>query len=197
MPLGNWKISAIAASFLVTLLLLLAGEQVFYRWEVQQPLLTSLRALSGVEGVSMARSGEEVLLQVKLGKAVDLPATYQGLAALSRRFLKDERFSLQLQDTRTPSLRETLRLMQYGIQEGIATGRFREMASALEGLASQRHMDYYRLDVDAENVYLALGKDGHYLYAVFPRQHDSPSSPLPSGGIEEAAERGQEGVEER
>ncbi|MDI3280379.1 MAG: hypothetical protein QJR13_03315 [Bacillota bacterium] len=197
MPLGNWKVSAVAASFLVALLLLLAGEQVFYRWEVQRPLLASLRALPGIEGAALARSGEEVLLRVRLGKAIDLPATYQALTAASRRFLKDERFALQLQDTRTPYLQETLRLMQYGIQEGIATGRFREMASTLEGLALQRRLEHYRLDVDAENVYLALGKEGHYLYAVFPRRQGSLSSSPSSGGTEREAEVGQVEAEGR
>jgi len=110
-----------------------------------------------------------LLVEVLPGPGVDLPALYTSLWSELRATLGNRPFELRVQDRRDETLREALRVMRLYIEEALVNGRFAWADRMVKEVAAAHGLEWARMAVDAEHVYVELRHGTAYLYEVIPR----------------------------
>jgi hypothetical protein len=114
-------------------------------------------------------SGDTLLVEVLPVPGADLPALYTALKFRLRATLGNRPFELRVEDRRDETLREAWRVMRLYIEEALLTGRFAWADSMMKEIAAHHGLDWARMGVDGEHVYVELRHGTAYLYEVIPR----------------------------
>ncbi|MDU4960227.1 MAG: hypothetical protein E6X17_06150 [Sporomusaceae bacterium] len=157
------------AALVATMLLLFAGQAIWYTFAVAKPLDTAFAELDGVQAVVRLEK-DPVVLQVTLARAANIQATYTGLEEQAKEILGKAPFELRIEDNRTPELTRLYQELQFPIQEAIATGRFGDLPGRIRQSCDAAAVTG-AVYVDARYVYLQLAKEGAELYSVIPRMN--------------------------
>lgn len=158
----------VAVAFVLSLGALLAAQRVLVERR-QQPALSQLERLPGVERAWIEGEGSVRGLWVRIAPTDDLPglvAALERLAASGRLGRVDE---LVLVDARTPALVAAHHTLGLTLQEGSASGAFTEMARRVQDEARRLGLRESRVWVDSRRVYALLRDDDGYLVDVIPR----------------------------
>lgn len=158
---------------------LFALAQVYRYSRVDQPLAHFLSQRRDVASFRLAEVGGEVELRVRLGRVDNLRETYLALDQGVRAILGNRPFRLVVEDERDQRLVEDYYRLHYLIQEGLATGRFTEMAAGVEARARELGLDEARVFVDVDRLFVQLRRGDRYLYEVIARR---PAAPGAAGG---------------
>jgi hypothetical protein len=179
MPLQQIRITTIIIAMLVTLGLLLGGQQLYERYLVRDGLERSVAAVAAADAIRVAKDEKPPAVYIRLSHVDDLQSVYQGLSEVIRNQLGPG-YRLVLQDDRTPQLQSLYEQCSFPIQQGIATGNFQAMKKGVEQLAAAAAVNC-SISVDSDNVYLELRdrNDTACLYQIIPRL--SREASLPSG----------------
>lgn len=164
------RLHIVILTFLSVLVAGVAGREVLYRQQVQKPLDDRFAEIAGVESIELTGRGTQRELIVTLKKEVELDQTYQQIVQSAQSVLGDDFVAIQLVDKRNTRLNDALHASHFAIEEGIATGRFTEMAERVTRILRGHGIDDFRLAVDETNVYLQMVDKENYLFRVFPRQ---------------------------
>lgn len=186
------RVSIIILVFFLALGAFLGGRYWFLEQRVRSPLQEQLAAIPGVEEAELVASsglwqGAPVDVRIKLARGVDLPQTYGLIQRELAAGLGPNLGDVELLDQRDPVLADALREMQFALEEGIATGAFRQMAREVEEVARRFQVDDLDLNIDRHFVYLSLQRGEAYLYHVVPRGGDGlpvqAAGPSPRGAL--------------
>lgn len=164
------RIGIIALVFVLASLLIFGGQQLRYRFDVFEPMQKAFTQVDGVEKVKFDRTGGHVDIVVTLGKVDNLEKTVSEIETLGKYYLKDSLGDISIVDSRDADLDEVYYEMHYAIEEGIATGHFRQMAKDLQDTAKKSGLERFRVYVGNDRVYVLMAKGGRYLYEVVPRK---------------------------
>ncbi|HHV78203.1 MAG TPA: hypothetical protein GXX40_01075 [Firmicutes bacterium] len=168
MKLDLRKIGIFVASFAVTTLLAIIVTMFVSKATVDNPLSAAYARLGFVHGFQLGKNGSKTRVIVEAGPVNDLRSAYLELFAKTASVIGDERFELVLKDTRDEQLSQAFNELSIYLQEGIATGKFSEMATAVQSATSASGIQS-KLTVDSQNVYVMLVRGDRYLYEVIPR----------------------------
>jgi hypothetical protein len=184
MRLNGLKLEAVLAAFLAVALTVFGGQWLSDRYQVERPLLQSARQVDGVRQAQVKEDGGRINLVVSLGPARDFKTTYQRLAELLDEAYGHRAGRVVVQDNRTAALTGALYELNFALQEGLATGRFRAMRAAVEKQARTLGLSRPYLWVEDGRIYLGLRDGPAVLYAVVERR------PAPEASPERGAARG-------
>lgn len=178
------RIGVIALVFVLASLLIFGGQQLRYRYDVFEPMQTAFTHIDGVKTVKFDKNSGHVDIVVTLGKVDNLEKTVSEIEGLGKYYLKDNLGNISIVDSRDAYLDEVYYRMHFSIEEGIATGHFRQMADDLQGVAKASRLERFRVYVGSDRVYVVMARGGRYLYEVVPRQAGPalPQAGQPSGG---------------
>ncbi len=169
---------------LMTALGALFGLQQLYKYsQIDQPLARFFQERKEVADVRVREVGNEVRIRLQLGDVANLRETYRALEDGARSVLGVRPFRLEITDNRDAGLIDDYYKLHYTIQEGLATGRFTEMARAVSEAAAGLGLDEARVLVDADRLYVQLRRGSHHLYELIPRgTPQAVPEVLPGGG---------------
>jgi hypothetical protein len=158
-------------ALLLTWLLLSGGQTLWKKYLFTTPLDQAIRAVKGVESVSLQDKNNQNLMRVNvtLNNVTNLPKTYQALQDSIQTILNKKKYKIILHDHRSPALEHFYYGIQYPIQEAIFTGRFTFMADSIQEQAKAAKVAA-QIYVDNQNVYVQLNKNKCAMYIVIPRQ---------------------------
>ncbi|HHW91618.1 MAG TPA: hypothetical protein GX735_02840 [Firmicutes bacterium] len=164
------RVGIIFIAALLSFVLFFAGQSLYRRYFVLDPLLREVGAIEGVEGVQVlpAEEGKIFAFQVAGGK--DLAKVYGEIDGKLRKRLGKEAYAIILKDYRNKDLEEVYHRVHYAVYEAIARGNFMYLAEKVEEEARTYGIKDYRVTVDSERVYLQFEQDGFYLYEVVSRE---------------------------
>lgn len=100
---------------------------------------------------------------------VDLPTLYASLREQIAAVLPNRAFTLQVEDRRDATLREAMRVMRLYLEEALANGRFSWADQQVREIAARQGLDWARVAVDTNYLYVELRRGPSYLYEVLPR----------------------------
>jgi hypothetical protein len=166
------QIGAFLASMIATFLLFWGAADVNHLAHVILPLRQSLRAVRGVESVSIRDVNGETELVVRLAPVPDLMATVEAIRA---RVSPDVGpYTLDLVYPSDARLEALVQTDTFVVEQGFATGQFVQMEKTL--VANGRAAGVTtRVQMDGNDVYLSLfDGHGHYRYAIFAKGGGSP-----------------------
>ncbi len=164
----NWRWPIVAVAFVLSLSALVAAQRVVVERR-QQPLLTQLEQMPGVERAWLESEGGRRGLWVRVGPTDDLPGLVTALERLALSGRVGSVDELVLVDARTPALVRAHHALSLVLQEGSASGAFTEMAARVEQQARELGLQASRVWVDSRRVYALLQGDGGHLVDVIPR----------------------------
>lgn len=183
MDIQGLRVRVIVVALVAGLVALFGLEQVYRYSQVDQPLARFFAGRPDVAGFEVREVGGEVVVQVRLGRVANLRETYLALQDGVRAILGARPFRLEIRDNRDDRLVDDYYKLHYTIQEGLATGRFTEMAAAVREKAATLGLDEARVFVDVDRLYVQLRRGDHYLYEVVPRAASPGGSGAVAGGV--------------
>lgn len=152
----------IIAFLAVILAMLLAGDFLYQRYYVQEPLKEKLMAVDGVDQVEI--SGDSV--KVALGQVEDLRQTYIELQAISSR----HGFPVEVTSATDPVLEAAWERAQFAVHEAASQGDFTVMAAKVEQEMVAAGIADYRLAVDNSAIFFQARHGSYNLYRIVPRR---------------------------
>jgi hypothetical protein len=167
MTIGR-RLAAGALALVATFGILAAGAAVARQATVTSPVARAMR-LSGVAGYGLAAPTGTPLVRLRLRNGVDLQAVCDRvLARLEPVFGTAPQ--LAVAGPGQARLQPLLEAVSVPVEQGIATGRFVAMSSAVERMARAQGLGA-RVEVDARAVYVTLVAPGGRgdAYALFTR----------------------------
>lgn len=177
----------VAASLIITILVLYAGNWALRTGTQDTPLSAFLSGQPAVAAFRLDRSAPVATVRVELRDVPRLEDTYRDLARGVERIAGPGRLELAVTDRRTPELDAAFDRVNPLLQEALATGRYGELVDRIEGRARGMGVDRVRVGIDVERVYLQMHQGPAYLYAVFPRGAAGagvgPGMPAQLGGV--------------
>jgi len=167
--MGNLKIPIVITVFLISLTLLLLGQRFIFRPYSIGSLEARFAEINGVETARIESEPDGTSLLLQLREGTGLRHSYEEILKLSRQAgIQPERITII--DARGPVLSQALYAIHYSVAEGIATGQFRSMASAVEDELAHRDIVDYEIWVEEEFVYLEMHYGPEHLHQMFPRE---------------------------
>ncbi|TDA69473.1 MAG: hypothetical protein D9V47_06150 [Clostridia bacterium] len=146
----------------VTLAALLAGNFLYQRYYVQEPLKDQLLGIAGVKQVEI--SGDNVT--ITLGQVSDLGRTYPQLQTIASR----QGLPVEITSTTDPLLEGAWDRVQYAIYEAASQGDFTVMAARVAQEMAAVGVKDYRLAVDDGFIFFQARHAAHNLYRIVPRR---------------------------
>ncbi len=138
-------------------------------WRQDRPVERVLAQTPEVLSYDVAWQGDILVATVVLAPGVDLPGTFARLDQQLSHILGERKFRLLVNDGRNGELAETYRVMRLYLEEAVASGRYTWAEQKVREIASQHGLDWARLSIDEERLYLELQDGTAYLYAVVAR----------------------------
>ncbi|MGB9660544.1 MAG: hypothetical protein ACPL5F_00815 [Moorellaceae bacterium] len=165
----GWRLHLVLVACLLSAGVLLGGQHVYREFFVQRPLMETLRAEKGVQGVRLERTGNTEKVMVELEPVDSLKQTYLRLEQLLHRFYPDGKVELIVVDHRSPALEQVWGRCQFAVYEAAVRGNFTTMAEEVEKETQEQGVKL-KLDVDRGHIYVALFQGSSYLYEIVPRE---------------------------
>lgn len=160
-------VAAVAATF--TFVALWWGAAALGWVRQDRPVGRVLDQHPGLLSYRLAWRQDTLVVEVLPVPGVDLGELYVSLELGLREALGNRPFELRVQDRRDETLREASRVMRLYIEEALVNGRFTWADTMVKEIAAARGLEWARMTVDAEHVYLELRHGSAYLYEVIPR----------------------------
>lgn len=172
MDLRGMRWPVLITSVLATFAVLFGAFALYRHQAVDGSVVRQYEQVAGVEDVVLETGGGLTDVIVTLGPGADLAAVYRELVEAGDRVLGQGRYRLTLRDQRDEAVSEAFYRMHFSLQEANATGRFTEMARAVDDIAEMAALTRYRVEVGDNHIFVTLEKDGQYLYEVLPRRQE-------------------------
>lgn len=163
----KWSISLLAG--LITLAALFAGQTMWLKYAVANPMDKSLHAVDGVDHVRLSEHSTQFVIDVTLKDVKDLSKTYDGLLGKIQDTAGTKKYQLIFHDSRTSEMEDFYNSIQYAIQEAIATGHFTAMVEQITAKADDEQIRA-KVWINGKNIYIQLEKNGAQMYEVISRQ---------------------------
>lgn len=161
-------------ALIITVTILYIGQGIWQSYAVDLPLDKMLNGIAGVEKVAWEKGSnisDAVNIYVKLNNTDNLQKTYEKINKTIRQTLKNRRYTLEIEDDRSPELENTFYGIHYYIQKSIVDGDFPLLEEKVQEKAAAAGAAA-KLYVDEQNIYLQLTKSDSSLYAVVARHTD-------------------------
>lgn len=165
---NNFKISTAVIAFALTLGIALGGYTLYRQVGVAKPLVKSVSEIPGVKRVTVLDNKDKSVINVQLAGVQDLRNTYSLLKQDTAAKLGQTAYELELKDNADQAVNRTYQELEAAIYEGVAGNRFIWLKNELEKKAEENGIQY-RLQVDADYVYIALYDRHSGLYRVIER----------------------------
>lgn len=138
-------------------------------YRMEEPFKAKVLSLDGISNVELGNTseGREILLTVE--PHVELAKVHQRVRELAKDTLRGK-ITIEINGKADARLAGIYQQMHFAVYEGIASGKFTQMADQLKQIADAAHIEKYSVQVDHENVYLKLIEGGKVFVKVVPRQ---------------------------
>ena len=163
----KWSISLLAG--LITLAVLFAGQTMWLKYAVANPMDKSLHSIDGVDRVTLSEHSTQLMIDVTLKDVKDLSKTYDCLLGKINDTAGTKKYQLTFHDSRSSELEDFYNSIQYAVQEAIATGHFTAMVEQITAKADDEKIKA-KVWINGKNIYMQLEKNGAQMYEVVPRQ---------------------------
>lgn len=160
-------IAALAAAFTFAVLWWAAAGLGWMRQD--RPVQRLLASRPDLVSYRVGWSGDTLQVEVLPVAGVDLPLFYSSLCRELQVTLGHRPFAVRVQDRRDATLGETMRVLRLYLEEAQATGRFTWADDMVNQMASRQGLEWARLGLDSDRVYVELRHGTAYLYEVIPR----------------------------
>lgn len=134
-----------------------------------RPVESVLAARPDLLSYRLTWRGDTLQVEVLPGPGVDLPELYTSLHRQLEAVLGSRAFTLRVQDRRDATLQEAMRTMRLYLEEALVNGRFSWADQMVREIATRRGLDWARVSVDSDYVYVELRHGPAYLYEVVRR----------------------------
>lgn len=158
-------------ALIITAACLFLGQAVWQSYAVDLPLDKALNDIDGVISVALDDShkiNDNTTIYVTLGDTANLQKTYKEISTKIEQTLKDDKYTLEIKDNRSPELEQTYYDIHLYIQKAIVDGDFPQLEAKVREKADLAGAAA-KLYVDEQNIYLQLVKNDEFLYSVVTR----------------------------
>ena len=156
-------------TFIVTVVLTLGAQRFLYHHRVTEPLQRRLEEIPGIAGAQIIDSGNRRSVAIQLEPEADFRSAYRAARDMALDSLGDAFSDIIVLDNRDQKLEDSFYKMHFHVQQGIATGRFAEMAEGVSVIAHEDNLTHQQVYIGEEAVYIHLSDGEHHLYEVMNR----------------------------
>ncbi|MGE5415297.1 MAG: hypothetical protein ACM3UZ_00760 [Acidobacteriota bacterium] len=165
----DFKLGMAIAAFVITLALSLGGFQFYKSVAVAQPLVKSLNKVQGVTSVNVDDKKVPVLVTVTFKNPIDLKNSYTSVEEMVKNRFPDKAYVIKTADVgKSPELAAFYDSLELSVYEGIANNSFMWLNNHI-AIAADKPAISFRLQVDENNLYLELVKNGQSYCKVIKR----------------------------
>ncbi len=169
--LKGLRVWVVVTTLLVALAVLFGCHWLFEKQYREEPLITSLENMPGVNKVTIINRKETKQPQiiVALEEVSDLKETYILLQKEISRAFDTERLIIDIKDNASPQLEALWYRSHFAVYEALENGTFTNMEASLRTITKQAGIKNYKVQVDDKRLYLQFHQNGYYLYRVLNR----------------------------
>lgn len=167
MQISSKQVLTAGVGFVLALGVLYAGQQLYNRTLVREPLTAAVRQIHGIRQVSLQGAGPATTLQLSLSPGANLALVYHDTEAVVNTVVGHP-MPIHLLDHRTGAETRLYGQLRFVIAQGEATGQLVAMDNAVMADAG-RAGDRASLVLGNQHLYLTLtDRQQHRLMAVLP-----------------------------
>ena len=163
------RISTIIAASIITFVLIWCGQFLYQEFLLERPLVKKLTALEGVSEVHIEKGRQGSNLAITLGEVENLAKTFTMVEEVAAQRLVHGKYQITYVDNRSDYLEEIYERVHYAAYEAIALGNFTDLAATVAEEALAGNVDYQRVTVDENHLFIQLHSGQAYLYQIIPR----------------------------
>lgn len=184
------KIPVIIAAMLAGMAVLFAVQWAFQSISYEQPLNAALHDNEAVESYQIVTKGQLVKISVAFKYDADLMEAYKQVQQDLTRVMGKRPYELDITDSRDDVLKGVWYQSQFAVYQALTQGNYLDMQSFVEKKAWFAGAEA-RIDIDQNNIYLRLKREGHTMDQVLARvpAQVSQVSRNPAGGGGSFAQR--------
>lgn len=166
MRLQPRRVAVMFLSMVVVVGVLYGLQRWVYVSQTRNPLTEALKRSPVVQKVALNLAASPPTVTATLKNVPDLMATYHELAETLHGFVANAQ--LEVLGHSDAKLHTAYEALSFPIEQGLATGHFVEMQSAVASEAPRLGVQA-KIYIDAQNVYLALYDTPNAAYYIYPR----------------------------
>ncbi|MHB8171636.1 MAG: hypothetical protein ACYDG6_08850 [Thermincolia bacterium] len=168
MDYKNIRITIVVVAIIVVLALLLGGQMIYKRYNIEQPLFKVYSKTKAVQDADIINRNGKVKVVLALGPTVNFQKTYRELMEETVVVLGERPFELRIKDNRDQVLERLLIDTEPVIYEAVSKGNFTWMKWEITRAAGAAGAEA-QVFIDGERIYVSFMKGRHVLYEVIQR----------------------------
>lgn len=166
------RLKIVVLVLIISLLVIFGGQYILKFLYLEKQFKEKVLSIRGIEDLRIENLNKTQKIYLTLDSDVDLKEAYNQVSELSHKMLKQS-FSLQIENVNiSQQMEEIYDQMHLAIYEGIACGKFTQMAAQIREIADISEVEKLDIKVDSQNIYLKIVKDKQVYCQVVPRQED-------------------------
>ncbi|MDA8233245.1 MAG: hypothetical protein M0Z31_00280 [Clostridia bacterium] len=162
------RITIVVIVIFVVLALLLGGQMIYKRYNIEQPLFKVYSKTKAVQDTDIINRKGKVKVELVLGSTVNFQKTYRELMEETAAVLGERPFELKIKDNRDQALERLLIDVEPVIYEAVSKGSFTWMKQEIIRAARAAGAET-QVFIDGERIYVSFLKGRHVLYEVIQR----------------------------
>ncbi|HWQ75179.1 MAG TPA: hypothetical protein VN441_07690 [Syntrophomonas sp.] len=166
------KIAVVLLALLVTLGLLIGGQKLYNANLIEKPVIKQLTALDYIKNAAISKTDGVYKINVTFSKPGNLKEEYNQIDKIIAEKFKTREYEIVIVDTRDQFLRDELEKMELSIYQAVVRDDYVELEQRM-GAAAVNDGFEYRLQIDRQNLYVQLRRDGKFLNEIIERNDTS------------------------
>ncbi|SFS61327.1 hypothetical protein [Marininema halotolerans] len=162
---NRWPV--IAATLVVSLLLLFGGFYAYQKIQIETPMQETLTEASHIKTYEVETSPNHITVHLTPDHGFSLSKDYIPLQKKLNKLAHGRDMSILIKHDAEGELLDAWNRINFGIQEGIALKQYTKIPQTVSEEAKAHHFDA-TVFMDKNFVYLELKKDDLHLYRVLP-----------------------------
>jgi len=169
MRVFGMKVHIIILAFVLTAGLLLGGDYLYQKYQVDSSLVERVEHHEAVAAARVERQNGRTRVEVHMARVDDLQSSYEHLQELTASVLDPGNVEFEIIDQRNDKLCAAYEDIQFFVLEAASTGRFSVLHGKPDELKAKWSLSGARISASSDNIYVELHDGDHYMYVVVPR----------------------------
>ena len=163
------RVGRVAASIVISGVVLFGGWFLYQQWAIERPLESLLKDMEGVSQVQLDIQSKELVIKLDLEPGADLGAVIRQLEQDGKKQIGSRKLKIEVVDNSSPVLNELWENAMFAVAQAMENKQYTEITAALEQMEQEHTELNATAEMDNEHVYITLTDGQNSKFIILPR----------------------------
>ncbi|WP_018751359.1 hypothetical protein [Paenibacillus sanguinis] len=164
------RVGRVAASIVISGILLFGGWFLYQEWAIERPLENLLKGVEGVSEVQLNIQPSELAVKLDLAPGTELGTVVRHLEQDGRKQIGSRKLKIDVVDNSSPVLNELWENAMFAVAQAMENKQYTEITAALEQMEREHAKLKATAEMDNEHVYITLTDGQNSKFVILPRK---------------------------